>query len=74
MAMGSRKRRERQQQLWVAASDIVETPDNAFYDRLNEILDKRDFDRRLEHLCRGFYQGPFGRPSIPPGTYFRMCR
>jgi len=72
MAMGTRKRRERQQQLWVAASDIVETPANAFYDRLNEILDKRDFDRRVEHLCRRYYQGPFGRPSIPPGTYFRM--
>ena len=72
MAMGTRKRRERQQQLWVAAGDIVETPANAFYDRLNEILDKRDFDRRVEHLCRRYYQGPFGRPSIPPGTYFRM--
>lgn len=72
MAMGTRKRRERQQQLWVATSEIVETPANAFYDRLNEILDKRDFDRRVEHLCRRFYQGPFGRPSIPPGTYFRM--
>jgi transposase len=72
MAMGTRKRRERQQQLWVAASDIVQTPANAFYDRLNEILEKRGFDRRVEHLCRRYYQGPFGRPSITPGVYFRM--
>ena len=70
--MGTRKRRERQQGLWVASSDIVQTPANAFYDRLNEILEKRDFDRRVEHLCRRYYQGPFGRPSVPPGTYFRM--
>lgn len=72
MAMGTRKRRERQQQLWVAASDIVATPAHAFYDRLNRILDQRGFDRRVEHLCRRYYQGPFGRPSITPGAYFRM--
>ena len=72
MAMGTRKRRERQQQLWVAASDIVQTPANAFYDRLNQILDQHNFDRHLEHLCRRYYQGPFGRPSITPGAYFRM--
>jgi len=68
MAMGTRKRRERQQQLWVAASDIVATPAHAFYDRLNRILDQRGFDRRVEHLCRRYYQGPFGRPSITPGA------
>jgi hypothetical protein len=58
MAMGTRKRRGRQQQLWVASSDIVRTPANAFYDRLNEILNRRDFDRRVEHLCRRYYNGP----------------
>ena len=72
MAMGTRKRRERQQELWVASSDIVRTPAHAFYDRLNRILDRRGFDRRVEHLCRRYYQGPFGRPSITPGVYFRM--
>jgi len=72
MAMGTRKRRERQQQLWVASRDIVRTPANAFYDRLNEILDKRHFDRRVEHLCRRFYKGALGRPSMTPGVYFRM--
>ena len=68
MAMGTRKRRERQQQLWIAASDIVQTPANAFYDRLNQILDQHNFDRHLEHLCRRYYQGPYGRPSITPGV------
>ena len=37
MAMGTRKR-ERQQELWIATKDVVETPANAFYDRLNQIL------------------------------------
>lgn len=70
--MGSRKRRERQQDLWIAASDVVRTPANAFYDRLNEVLDKQHFDRRVEHLCRRYYKGPLGRPSMAPGVYFRM--
>jgi transposase len=50
----------------------VETPGNAFYDRLNSILDDHKFDRRVEHLCRKFYKkGPYGRPSMAPGVYFR---
>jgi len=34
MAMGTRRKRERQQDLWIATSDVVETPANAFYDGL----------------------------------------
>src|SRR5215469_9122213 len=72
MAMGTRKQRERQQDLWVATRDVVETPANAFYDRLNQILDAHKFDVRVEQLCRKFYgKSPYGRPSITPGVYFR---
>jgi transposase len=72
MAMGTRKKRERQQNLWIAANEIVEVPGNAFYDRLNDILDKHNFDRRTEHVCRKFYKkSPYGRPSMAPGVYFR---
>jgi len=72
MAMGTRKGRERQQELWIATSDVVRTPGNAFYDRLNGILDEHGFDRRVEHLCRKFYKkSPYGRPSMAPGVYFR---
>jgi len=35
MAMGTRKKRQRQHELWMAASDVVQTPANAFYDQLN---------------------------------------
>ena len=70
--MGTRKKRQRQQELWIAAADVVQTPANAFYDRLNEILDKRQFDKAVEHLCRRYYKGPYGRPSLAPGVYFRM--
>ncbi len=71
MAMGTRKKRERQEDLWVVRSEVVGTPAHAFYDRLNQILDQHHFDRTLERLCRRYYKGRLGRPSITPGVYFR---
>ena len=71
MAMGTRKKRERQESLWVAKEEIVTTPGNAFYDELNRLLDKYGFDRKVEHLCSRYYRGTLGRPSLSPGEYFR---
>lgn len=71
MAMGTRRKRERQEDLWVVSSEVVAAPAHAFYDRLNQILDQHHFDRNMEHLCRRYYKGPLGRPSITPGVYFR---
>jgi transposase len=70
--MGTRKQRERQADLWIATAEIVETPGHAFYERLNELFSEHSFDRRLEHLCRRFYRGRYGRPSMAPGVYFRL--
>jgi transposase len=70
--MGTRKKRERQKEFWIATSDVVQSPGNAFYDRLKAILDKRRFDVHVERLCRRYYKGPYGRPSLAPGVYFRM--
>ena len=70
--MGKRGKRERQEGLWIATSSIVEAPGHAFYELLNEILSRHGFDERVEHLCERYYRGPRGRPSIAPGTYFRM--
>lgn len=70
--MGTRKKRERQKEFWITTSDVVQSPGNAFYDRLNGILDKRRFDIHVERLCRRYYKGPYGRPSLAPGVYFRM--
>ena len=70
--MGTRRKRERQQDLWIATSDVVETPANAFYDRLNQILDEHKFDAKVERLCQKFYKkSAYGRPSMAPGVYFR---
>jgi transposase len=71
MAMGTRKKRERQEDLWMVSSEVVGTPAHAFYDRLNQILDQHHFDRNVEQLCRRYYKGRLGRPSITPGVYFR---
>jgi transposase len=72
MAMGTRKGRARQSDVWIASSAIVETPGNAFYDRLNQILKAHKFDQKVETLCRKFYKkSPLGRPSLAPGVYFR---
>jgi transposase len=70
MAMGTRK--ERQQEFWIASQDVVESPRNVFYDRLNSILDEHRFDKKVEFLCRKFYKkSQYGRPSMAPGVYFR---
>jgi transposase len=70
--MGTRRKREQQQDLWIATSDVVETPGNAFYDRLNQVLEAHKFDVKVERLCQKFYgESRYGRPSIAPGVYFR---
>src|SRR5687768_12606748 len=43
-----------------------------FYDRCNEVLAEAEFDEAVEMLCQPYYKEGVGRPSIPPGRYFRM--
>src|SRR6266567_3143085 len=71
MAMGTRKKRERQETLWYGG-ELPVTPGHPFYSRLNEVLDKAGFDRFCEECCAGFYHAKLGRPSLPPGLYFRI--
>jgi len=71
MAMGKRKT-ERQQELWIASEDVPTPAAEPFYRKLNEVLAERGFDPFVEGLCQRFYHEEIGRPSIPPGVYFRM--
>jgi len=71
MAMGTGKKRERQETLWYGG-ELPVTPGHPFYSRLNEVLDKAGFDRFCEECCAGFYHAKLGRPSLPPGLYFRI--
>jgi transposase len=72
MGMGRKKDREKQQDLWIASREIVTTPGHVFYERLNTVLKAEKFDQRMEAICRKYYKSSSGRPSITPGTYFRM--
>jgi len=71
MAMGKHSGRQRQEELWIPSSQVVQTPGHVFYNRLNAVLATHRFDARVEQLCRRFYKGPRGHPSLPPGLYFR---
>lgn len=71
MAMG-KTRSGGQGELWVATKDLAATPGHPFYARLNKLLEKHDFDKTAEAACRPYYAEVIGRPSIPPGVYFRM--
>ncbi len=72
MAMGTRKNRQRQEQLWVAHAEMATGPGHPFYKRLNELLDGEKFDEFCERECAQFYAENNGRPSLTPGTYFRL--
>jgi transposase len=71
MAMGTRKMRERQTDLWYGG-DLPTAPGHPFYKRLNEVLDNAQFDTFCESTCANFYHDKLGRPSLPPGQYFRI--
>lgn len=71
MAMG-RRAKEQQAALWIPAAEMAPGPSHPFYQRLNEILAKYGFDEWVESQCRRFYAERMGRPSLPPGTYFRI--
>src|SRR3989449_352880 len=70
MAMG--KRKSEQAPIWIPTSDLPVSPGHPFYARLNAILDEAGFDRFAEEQCRSFYAPVMGRPSLPPGRYFRL--
>src|SRR5580704_6830642 len=50
MAMGTRKDRERQEDLWVAYTNMAAGPGHPFYARLNEVLEGEGFDAFVEGI------------------------
>src|SRR5450432_1509486 len=71
MAMGTRKKRQRQEELWYGG-ELPTAPGHPFYKRLNEVLENAQFDSFCETNCASFYHNKLGRPSLPPGQYFRV--
>src|ERR1700693_3566793 len=71
MAMGTRKQREKQEDIWIAHTELPSAPGHPFYQRLNELLEAEKFDEFVEGRCARFYAAKYGRPSLTPGIYFR---
>src|SRR5438046_9772034 len=70
MAMG--KKKHRQDAMWIVASDLPKSAGHPFYQRLIGLLEADGFDRFAERVCERFYADGVGRPSLPPGRYFRL--
>ena len=72
MSMG--KRTDKQRPLWLGATELPRSAGHRFYEKLNELLSEAKFDRRAEQICAPYFEADDkpGRPSIPPGVYFRM--
>src|SRR6185436_6058582 len=72
MAMGRRRKRVRQEELWTPTAALPVGASHPFYQRLNQILDEKKFDEYVEELCEPFYAKEVGRPGLAPGIYFRL--
>jgi len=69
--MGTRKQREKQEDLWIPHTELATAPGHPFYQKLNELLESEGFDEFVEQRCGKFYAKKYGRPSLTPGIYFR---
>src|ERR1700729_3356871 len=74
MAMSKRSGGEKQEDIWIAQTELAVAPGHPFYKRLNELLEGAGFDEMVEGLCARFYHARLGRPSLRPGIYFRAQR
>jgi len=70
MALG--RQRERQPEILLTWAELPRSPGHVFYDRLQAELIAAGFDGFVEGLCAPYYASRRGRPSLPPGRYFRM--
>jgi transposase len=70
--MGRREQQRRQDELWIAHTELPRTVAHPFYEQLNRLLEGRGFDEYVEQQCARFYAAKMGRPSLVPGRYFRL--
>jgi transposase len=70
MALG--RQGERQTELMIGWAELPRSPGHVFYDRLQTVLLEAGFDGFAEAQCAPYYARKQGRPSLPPGRYFRM--
>src|ERR1700747_767844 len=71
MAMSKRSGGGKQEDIWIAHTELAVAPGHPFYKCLHELLEGAGFDQLVEGLCARFYHARLGRPSLVPGIYFR---
>jgi transposase len=67
MAMG--KRGGEQEDLFITHHQL--RSGHPYYQAVNRVLAEKGFDKHAERICAQFYAAKVGRPSLPPGVYFR---
>jgi transposase len=68
-----RRGRGHQEALFISANQLPKSDGHAFYTKLTRLLREAGFDEFVESRCEKYYdRSGNGRPSIPPGVYFRM--
>ena len=72
MAMGTRRQRQRQEELWVGTAALARPASHPLYEQLNQLLEEYQFDEFVESVCGRFYAETLGRPGLAPGIYFRL--
>ena len=72
MSLG--RRTERQEALWVSCHEMLKSPGNPFYQKLNGILEKDGFDAFVENLCVPCYANNVDRLSIVLARSFPIVR
>lgn len=70
--MGQRDQQGKQELLWIAHTELPRTVAHPFYEQVNRLLEKHEFDRFAERECAQYYAARMGRPSLAPGVYFRL--
>jgi transposase len=68
MAMG--KRGGEQEDLFVPYQQM-RAQSHPYYEAVNRVLAAKGFDKHAQEICAKFYADKIGRPSLPPGVYFR---
>jgi transposase len=66
---------EPQVSMWLPTAEIVTTPANAFYQKLDRALQAFSFGDQVRALCEPFYcadASKGGYPGIDPEVYFKM--
>jgi transposase len=68
MALG--KRGGEQEDLFVTHQQL-RSQSHPYYQAMNRVLRENGFDKFAEQTCARYYAKKMGRPSLPPGVYFR---